>query len=150
MSTVAPIDVEQVASDYDRAWNAKDVEAIVAKHAEDGTYRLHVAGIPTLSGRDALRTAFTASLENWREVSFELDRILSGGGFYVWQSTVRGVLARPLELGAITVDANGARLELTGIDVITLDDQGLIATKETYFDIAAMANQAAQGLAIRA
>ncbi len=142
MSTIAPTDIEQIARQYDSAWNAKDVDAIVARHAEDGTYRLHVAGAPTYTGREALRAAFTASLENWSEISFEFERALYGDRFYVWQSKLRGVLARPLALGAVTIEPNGAGLDLTGCDVITLDGSGLVRTKETYFDILAGANQA--------
>ena len=144
MSTTAPVDIERIAHEYDRAWNAKDPAAIVAMHAEDGTYRLHVAGSPELQGRDALRAAFRASIANWRELHFVLDRVLYGDGFYVWQSTLHGVLGKPLELGAVTVPATGARLDFTGLDVITVDDDGLIQSKETHFDLVAAANQVAQ------
>jgi hypothetical protein len=143
MRIVPPAEVERIAREYDRAWNARDVDAILARHAEDGTYRLHVGGAPTLIGRDDLRTAFTTSLEHWSEISFELERVLYGDRFYVWQSTARGVLARPLALGAITIELNGSGLEFTGSDVITLDSEGLISSKETYFDMLAAANQAA-------
>jgi SnoaL-like domain len=145
MSTIAPVDIEQFAREYDGAWQAKDVEGIVARHAEDGTYQLHIAGAPEFTGREALRAAFTVSLENWSEISFQFQQALYGDRFYVWQSKLRGVLARPLALGALTIEANGARLEFIGCDVITLDAAGLIKSKETYFDILAMANQASAG-----
>jgi steroid delta-isomerase-like uncharacterized protein len=144
MSTQARVEIERFAREYDRAWNAKDVDAIVAMHAEDGTYRLHVAGSPGLQGREALRTAFATSIENWRELSFSFDRALYGESFYVWQSTLHGVLETPLELGAVSLPANGATIAMTGLDVITLNDDGLISSKETHFDLAAAANQAAQ------
>jgi hypothetical protein len=98
MSTLALADVERIAREYDRAWNAKDIDAILARHASDGTYQLHVAGAPTYSGREALRAAFSASLENWSEISFEFQRVLCGDRFFVWQSRLHGVLARPLAL----------------------------------------------------
>jgi hypothetical protein len=142
MASLAPSRVERIAREYDRAWNAKDVETIVAMHSEDGTYRLHLAGAPTLTGRQALATAFRSSLDNWSELSFELDHVACGTGFYVWQARLRGVLARPLDMGAITIPANGASLEFTGVDAITLDADGLIVSKESYFDILAAANQA--------
>jgi hypothetical protein len=142
MSTLALADVERIAREYDRAWNAKDIDAILARHASDGTYQLHVAGAPTYSGREALRAAFSASLENWSEISFEFQRVLCGDRFFVWQSRLHGVLARPLALGAVTIEPNGARLDFTGCDVITLDGEGLLKTKESYFDILAGADQA--------
>jgi steroid delta-isomerase-like uncharacterized protein len=143
MSTKASVDIEAFAQQYDRAWKAKDVDAIVARHAEDGTYRLHVAGAPELQGREALRAAFAASIANWHDLDFAFDRALYCESFYIWQATLHGTLERPLELGAVTIPANGARLALPGIDVITLNDEGLIASKETHFDLIAAVNQAA-------
>ena len=145
MTTVASVDVEAIARDYDAAWNAKDLDAIVSSHAEDGTYRLHIAGAPAIRGRESIRAAFAASLDNWSDLSFDLERVLFGDGFYVWSSSLRGVLAKPLELGAVAIPANGARLAFRGVDVITLDERGLIESKQTYFDLVAAANQAAAG-----
>jgi steroid delta-isomerase-like uncharacterized protein len=133
--------VEALAQEYDAAWNAGDVDAIVARHAPNGSYRLHIGAAPAISGRDAIHQAFSASLANWREVSFELVRARYDQGGYVWESTVRGVLERPLRLGLVTVPATGAPISFTGVDVITLDQDGLISTKDTYFDILAAAAQ---------
>jgi len=145
MTTLAPVEVEAIARDYDAAWNAKDLDAIVSRHAEGGTYRLNVAGTPAVKGREAIRDAFAASLGNWRDLSFELEEALYGDGFYVWSSSVRGVLAKPLALGAVTIPANGLRLVFSGVDVITLNERGLIESKHTHFDVIAAANQAAAG-----
>jgi steroid delta-isomerase-like uncharacterized protein len=143
MAAVAPLDVEAIARDYDAAWNAKDVDAIVARHAADGTYRLHIAGAPTIRGTESMRAAFAASLGNWSDLSFELEQVLFGDGFYVWSSSLHGVLAKPLGLGAVTIPANGVRLTFSGVDVIRLDARGLIESKQTYFDVISAANQAA-------
>jgi hypothetical protein len=144
MSTQAPVDVKALAHEYDQAWQAKDPDAIASKHAEDGTYRLFVAGSPEIKGREAIRQAFAASIANWRELGFSFERALYGDSAYVWQATLHGVLEQSLELGAVTIPANGAHLAFSGLDVITLDDQGLILSKETYLDLVAAANQAAQ------
>jgi ketosteroid isomerase-like protein len=138
-----PDRVEAIARTYDAAWNAHDLEAIVAAHAPDGSFRLHLAGSPSVHGRDALRRAFAASLAGWRELSFALERVQRGDRFYVWESTVRGTLARPLQFGAVTVEPTSAPLAFTAVDVVTLDGDGLIRTKDTYVDIVAAANQAA-------
>jgi steroid delta-isomerase-like uncharacterized protein len=144
MNTQAAVAIEAFAQEYDRAWNAKDPDAIAAMHAEDGTYRLHIAGSPEVRGREALREAFATSIANWRELDFEFDRALYGESFYVWQATLHGVLENPLELGAVTLPANGVSLAFAGLDVITLTDDGLIESKQTHFDLVAAANQAAQ------
>lgn len=135
-------DIRAFAAEYDRAWQARDPDAIAARHAEDGTYQLHVAGLPPVQGREAMRAAFAASLASWQTASFEFDKAFYGDSFFVWQSTMRGVLAQPLELGAVTIPANGATLSLHGVDVITLNPDGLIQAKETHFDLVAAANQA--------
>lgn len=124
-----------------------DVDRIVAFHADDGTYQLNVAGAPVLRGREALAAAFRASLDNWETVSFELIEARYDGDFFTWQSRATGVLARPLELGAVRVLVTGEPIASTGVDVIALDAGGLIASKSTYFDLVAAANQAAQAAA---
>jgi steroid delta-isomerase-like uncharacterized protein len=135
-------DIRTFAREYDQAWQAKDPDAISAMHAENGTYQLHVAGLPETQGRTAMRAAFASSLANWRELSFSFEMALYGDSFYIWQATMHGILAQPLELGAVTIPANGKTLALRGIDVISLDENGLIASKESYFDLVAAANQA--------
>jgi len=141
-SPTTGFDVRAFAHEYDQAWQNRDPEAIVAHHAEHGSYQLHVAGLPAVTGRDAIRATFAASLAAWQEVSFSFDKAFYADGFFVWQSTMHGVLAEPLNLGAITIPANGRTLSLHGVDVITLNDDGLIQTKETHFDFVAAANQA--------
>jgi hypothetical protein len=134
--------VEALARAYDVAWNAHDLDAIVAAHAPDGSYRLHVAGSPEVAGRAGLRAAFSAALEPWGALSFQLDRIHTGDGFYVWESTIRGTLARPLHLGPLSVQPSGATLTFTGVDVVTLSADGLIQRKDTYLDIVAALDRA--------
>lgn len=145
-----PAEVERLAREYDAAWNTGDVEAIIARHSSAGSYRLHVAGAPVITGREAMRRAFAAALQNWRELVFTLDRIHCGAGHYAWQSTLRGTLERPLRLGTTTIEPTGTPLTFTGVDVVTLDGQGLIERKDTYLDILAAANQTAQNTAVSA
>lgn len=97
-----------------------------------------------MHGRTALRETFAATLDNWKELGFTFERAFYGDHFYVWQSMLHGVLAQPLELGAVTVPANGAPLAFRGVDVIALDSDGLISSKETHFDLADAANQASR------
>lgn len=143
-ATTPKFDIQAFSRDYDQAWQAKDPDAISAMHAESGTYVLHVAGLPAIQGREAMRVAFASSLANWRELRFSFDKAHYGDSFYSWQATMHGILAQPLELGAVTIPANGKPLALSGIDVITLDENGLIASKESYFDVVAAANQASR------
>lgn len=150
MGGISPAEVDRLAREYDAAWNSGDVDAIVARHAAAGSYHLHVADAPVVTGREAMRRAFATALENWRELAFELDHVQCGPGFYVWRSTVRGTLEQPLRLGAVTIEPTGEPLAFTGIDVVILDGHGLIERKDTSFDILAAANQAAQNSSVAA
>lgn len=138
-------DLREFAVAYDQAWQSRDPERIASHHAEDGTYQLHVAGLPAVEGRKALQATFAASLATWSDVSFTFDKAFYGDDFFVWQSTMHGVLAEPLTLGAVTIPADGKTLSLHGVDVISVDSSGLIASKETHFDFIAAANQAILG-----
>jgi len=133
--------VEAFAREYDSAWRRKDLDAIVARHSADGTFHSHTAGAPPVRGRDAIRAAFAGSLGNWAELDFSVTRVRCAPGFYVWEATLSGILAHPLELGALTIPVTGERVAFAGVDVITLDDDGLIGTKDSYFDLIAAANQ---------
>ena len=135
------MNVADVAHAYDAAWNARDLDAIVGFHREDGWYRLNVAGLPAVRGRTAIRAAFEASLANWASLDFALVDLRCGDGFYVWESSVHGRPAAELQLGVVSIAPS--EVTFSGVDVITLDGDGRIATKSTYFDLVAAANQAA-------
>lgn len=138
----APIDLPRMAVEYDRAWRAMDPDAIAAWHAEDGSYQLHVAGLPAVAGRDGIRATVAASLAVWRDLTFSFDKAYYGDSFFVWQSTMHGVLAQSLGFGSVSIPANGKPLSLRGVDVITVNGDGLIQSKETHFDFVAALNQA--------
>lgn len=132
--TTATTHEAQILSDaYGEAWESHDVDAIVAFHAPDGTFRMHAPGYETAIGTDAIREAFSAILALLPDLGFEERRRLYGDGFYVFESVMSGTLAGTVELEGETVDGSGQRVEVDCLDVVEVRD-GLITSKETYLD----------------
>jgi ketosteroid isomerase-like protein len=132
-STADATDLQSFSTEYGVAWETRDVDAILAFHAPDGTFRMHAPGYEPAIGADAVREAFVAVLAQLPDVCFEERRTLFGEGFYVFESTMTGTLASPVELEGETVDGTGQRVSVDCLDVVEVRD-GLITSKETYLD----------------
>jgi ketosteroid isomerase-like protein len=132
--------IEALAERYGEAWNTQDLDGILARHAENGSFRLHVPGGEPVEGRDAIRAAFAGFLAQLPDIRFEPRRLLCGPGFWVLESTMTGTAAAPFDVDGAQVDAPGARIEVDAVDVITVRD-GLVQTKDTYLDALAFQSQ---------
>jgi steroid delta-isomerase-like uncharacterized protein len=139
-ATVDTAAIEALAGRYGEAWNSQDLDGILALHAEDGTFRLHVPGGEPVEGRDAIRAAFAGFLAQLPDIRFEPRRLLCGPGFWVLESSMTGTAAAPFDVDGAQVDAPGARIEVDAVDVITVRD-GLVHTKDTYLDALAFQSQ---------
>lgn len=124
---------QELAGRYGDAWNAQDLEAIVAMHAPDGIFHLHAPGSAPVEGRDALREAFAGFLAQLPDINFEPVRLRAGQDFWVLESRMSGTVSAPIEAGDRTVDVPGARVEVDFLDVIAVED-GLLARKDSYLD----------------
>ncbi|SFQ69530.1 SnoaL-like domain-containing protein [Amycolatopsis arida] len=129
-----------LAERYGAAWNAHDLDAIMALHTERTTFRLHLLGAPDVVGRDAVRAAFAGLLGVWPDIHFRPERLSFGAGLVVHQCVISGTLAAPMPFGAWVAQPTGERIQFTGVDVITVAD-GLVHRKDTYLDIAAAQHQ---------
>ena len=101
MTSTATADIatiEALAARYGEAWNSQDLDAIVAMHAEDGTFQLHVPGGELVSGREAIRAAFAGFLAQLPDINFEPRRLRVGPGFRVLESTMTGTAAAPFDV----------------------------------------------------
>ena len=132
--------IEALAERYGEAWNSQDLDGILALHAEDGSFRLHIPGGEPVEGRAAIREAFAGFLTQLPDIRFEPRRLLAGPGFWVLESTMTGTAAAPFDVDGERVDAPGARIEVDAVDVITVRD-GLVQTKDTYLDALAFQGQ---------
>ena len=139
-ATAGTTAIEALAERYGEAWNSQDLDGILALHAEDGTFRLHIPGGEPVEGYAAIREAFAGFLRQLPDIRFEPRRLLAGPGFWALESTMTGTAAAPFDVDGERVDAPDARIEVDAVDVITVRD-GLVMTKDTYLDALAFQNQ---------
>jgi uncharacterized protein (TIGR02246 family) len=132
MSTTVT-EIEALADRYGDAWNNQDLDAIVALHAPDGIFHLHVPGSEPVQGREAIRESFAGSLAQLPDVHFEPVRLRAGADFWVLESRMSGTVAAPIEVEGQRLDAPGTRVEVDFVDVIAVAD-GLLARKDSYLD----------------
>lgn len=111
------IDVKAIQQRYSEAWNSHDPDAIAAFHTEDTRFCTHGAG-PAADGREAMRAAAAETFAQFPQFVSRPIRVLFGSDHWVIEWTM------------INAD-----LSVDCVDVIALED-GLVKTKDTYFDFA--------------
>jgi ketosteroid isomerase-like protein len=121
---LAPVDapesaagLETVIERYNDAWNAHDVDAIVALHAPGMVFENHTAG-ECVEGDD-VGPHIARIFENWPDLAFR------GRRLYVRDDLVVS------EWTASATASDGRRLEWDGVDIFPFAN-GLIARKDVY------------------
>jgi steroid delta-isomerase-like uncharacterized protein len=132
--------VQELAERYGDGWNSQDLDAIVSMHAEDGTFQLHVPGSEVVSGREQIRAAFAGFLTQLPDIHFEPVRLRVGADFWSLESTMSGTVAAPIEVEGEELEADGARVAVDAVDIISVRD-GLVQSKDTYLDALAFERQ---------
>jgi steroid delta-isomerase-like uncharacterized protein len=121
------LNVQELALRYHQAWAEHDVDAIVALHTEDSIFHLHgVADAAT--GRASIRQTVAALLGLVPDLRFEAKRAYFGAEHIAFEYDMSGT-------------ADGSPFVCDGVDVIAVND-GLVARKDTYLDLAAYERQA--------
>jgi steroid delta-isomerase-like uncharacterized protein len=110
-------ELEQLIGRYDAAWNAHDVDAIVALHAPGMVFENHTAD-ERVEG-DEVGPHIARIFENWPDLSFRNRRLYVRDGVVVSEWT------------ATATDGDGRRLEWDGVGVFPFRD-GLILRKDVY------------------
>jgi steroid delta-isomerase-like uncharacterized protein len=113
----APRELERTIERYNEAWNAHDVEAIVALHASDMVFENHTAG-ERVAG-DEVGPHIARIFENWPDLRFSGRRLYARDGLVVSEWT------------ATATDPEGRRLEWDGVDIFPFQG-GLIVRKDVY------------------
>ena len=109
--------LEELIGRYDAAWNAHDVDAIVAFHAPGMVFENHTAG-ERVAG-DEVGPHIARIFESWPDLAFRNRRLYARDGVVVSEWT------------ATATDPDGRRLEWDGVDVFPFQD-GLILRKDVY------------------
>jgi steroid delta-isomerase-like uncharacterized protein len=125
-------ELQEFIDRYNEAWNAHDVDAIVAMHTEDSVFENHTTGDVNV-GRGAIGKAITGIFGVFPDLRFETRRQYIREGLVVQEWTARGTHQGTMSRSGIEVEPTGRTVEYRGMDVIPIRD-GLVARKDVYSD----------------
>jgi len=114
---VSASEVTELLGRYDAAWNAQDLDAIVAMHAPGMVFENHTAG--ARAEGDDVRGHIANIFENWPDMRFRGRKLQAREGLAVSEWT------------ATATKLDGERIEWDGVDIFEFED-GLIKRKGVY------------------
>jgi steroid delta-isomerase-like uncharacterized protein len=123
---------------YNDAWNAHDVEAIVAMHAPDMVFANHTAG-ESATGEE-VRGHIAAIFESWPDLRFETRRLYVRDGLVVQEWTATATHTNTMRRGDLEAPPTGRTVSWDGIDSIPFED-GLVKRKDVYSDSVSILRQ---------
>jgi steroid delta-isomerase-like uncharacterized protein len=138
MIAVGDHPLRAVIDRYNEAWNAHDLDAIVALHAPDMVFENHTAG--ERAEGEHVREHIAAIFAGWPDIAFETRRLYVRDDLVVQEWTASATHNRDLRRGDLVAPASGRRLEWKGMDVIPFED-GLVKRKDVYSDSIAILRQ---------
>ena len=139
MASADGIDSLTAAIDrYNEAWNAHDVDAIVAMHAPDMVFANHTAG-ESASGEE-VRAHIASIFDSWPDLQFETRRLYVREGLVVQEWTATATHTKPMRRGEIEAPPSGKTISWAGIDSIPFED-GLVKRKDVYSDSVSILRQ---------
>lgn len=110
-------ELERVIDRYNEAWNAHDLDAILALHAPGMVFENHTAG--ERAEGDEVGPHIARIFENWPDLTFRGRRLYARDGLVVSEWTATGT------------HRDGRRLEWDGVDLFPFKN-GLILRKDVY------------------
>ena len=123
---------------YNDAWNAQDLDAIVAMHAPDMVFANHTAG-ESATGAD-VRAHIASIFTTWPDLKFETRRLYVREGLVVQEWTATATHSNPMRRGDLEVAPTGRTISWDGIDSIPFGD-GLVKRKDVYSDSVSILRQ---------
>ena len=123
---------------YNEAWNAHDLDAIVALHAPDMVFDNHTAG-ESATGED-VRAHIGSIFETWPDIEFTTRRLYVREGLVIQEWTAAGTHAKTMRRGDLVAEPTGKRISWDGIDSIPFED-GLVKRKDVYSDSVSILRQ---------
>jgi steroid delta-isomerase-like uncharacterized protein len=123
---------------YNDAWNAQDLEAIVAMHAPDMVFANHTAG-ESASGEE-VRAHIASIFATWPDLRFETRRLYVREGLVVQEWTATATHTQTMRRGDLEAAPSGRQVRWDGIDSIPFED-GLVKRKDVYSDSVSILRQ---------
>lgn len=123
---------------YNAAWNAHDLDAIVAMHAPDMVFENHTAG-ESATGEE-VRAHIGSIFATWPDIEFATRRLYVREGLVVQEWTAAATHAKTMRRGDLVAEPTGRRVEWDGLDVIPFED-GLVKRKDVYSDSVSILRQ---------
>jgi steroid delta-isomerase-like uncharacterized protein len=123
---------------YNDAWNAQDLDAILAMHAPDMVFANHTAG-ESASGEE-VRGHIARIFESWPDMRFETRRLYVRDAVVTQEWTATATHSQALRRGEIEAAPSGRRVSWDGVDVIPFEN-GLVKRKDVYSDSVSILRQ---------
>jgi steroid delta-isomerase-like uncharacterized protein len=134
----SPEALEQAIARYNDAWNAHDLDSIMAMHAPDMVFENHTAG-ERAEGED-VRGHIAAIFETWPDISFATRRLYVRDGLVVQEWTATATHANEMRRGDLVAEPTGKRISWDGLDVIPFEN-GFVKRKDVYSDSVSILSQ---------
>ena len=125
-------ELQEFIDRYNAAWNAHDVDAILAMHTDDSVFENHTTGDVNV-GKEAIGNAIRGIFSVFPDLSFEGRRTYIRDDLVVQEWTARGTHEGKMTRSGVEVEPTGRKVEYRGMDVIPIQD-GLVARKDVYSD----------------
>jgi steroid delta-isomerase-like uncharacterized protein len=125
-------ELQEFIDRYNDAWNAHDVDAIVAMHTDDSVFENHTTGDVTV-GREAIGRAVEGIFRVFPDLNFEGRRQYIREDLVVQEWTARGTHEGTMTRSGVEIQPTGRNVEYRGMDIIPIRN-GLVARKDVYSD----------------
>ena len=134
----APAALEEAIARYNEAWNAHDLDGIVAMHAPDMVFENHTAS--ERAEGEEVRAHIASIFESWPDIAFSTRRLYVREGLVVQEWTATATHSRTIRRGDLVAEPSGRRIEWKGLDVMPFED-GLLKRKTVYSDSVSILRQ---------
>jgi steroid delta-isomerase-like uncharacterized protein len=108
-------ELQEFIDRYNDAWNAHDVDAIVAMHTADSVFENHVTGDVNV-GREQIGNAIRGIFTVFPDLNFEGRRQYIRDDLVVQEWTARGTHGGMMSRGGVEVEPTGRKVEYKGRD----------------------------------
>ena len=134
----SPAVLRETIARYNDAWNAHDLDAIMAMHAPDMVFANHTAG-ESATGED-VREHIGSIFRTWPDIAFSERRLYVREGLVVQEWTATATHASEMRRGDLVAEPTGKRVTWDGLDVIPFEG-GLVKRKDVYSDSVGILSQ---------